>query len=203
VAEVENPKIVLIVACAGLAANILSGTFLGVHEHGHEHGAGNLDLELLVRTAFVSTVVVSCIDQRQTPHQDLGHRHHIKAAEGKKPRWKKLFSHDHSHGPAPSHEHNHGSAPSPEHTDHEDAHSHSHSHEHDHSHGHASHGHHHDLGMQAVLIHLMGDAFNNIGVIISALIIWKTTSENRFYADPAVSMVIGIVLVLTALKLGD
>lgn len=48
----------------------------------------------------------------------------------------------------------------------------------------------------------MGDAFNNIGVIISAVIIWKSTSEDRFYADPAVSMIIGIVLVLTALKLG-
>jgi len=160
--EVDNPKIVLIVACTGLAANIVSGTFLGVHEHAHGHGPGNLDLELL------------------TPHQDLGHRHHVKATEGKKRWWKKLFSL------------------------HEDAHSHSDRHDHSHSHSHAhthARRHDHDLGTKAVLIHLMGDAFNNIGVIISAVIIWKTTSENRFYADPAISMIIGIVLVLTALKL--
>jgi len=48
----------------------------------------------------------------------------------------------------------------------------------------------------------MGDAFNNIGVIIAAVVMWKTEYEGRFYADPAVSMVIGLVLILTALKLG-
>jgi zinc transporter 1 len=65
------------------------------------------------------------------------------------------------------------------------------------------HKHHHDLGIQAVLIHLLGDALNNIGVIIAAAMIWKTNSAERFYADPAMSMVIGIMLILTAWKLSE
>jgi zinc transporter 1 len=49
---------------------------------------------------------------------------------------------------------------------------------------------------------VLGDAFNNLGVIIAAAIIWKTTFPARFYADPAASMGIGLVLILTAIKLG-
>lgn len=61
--------------------------------------------------------------------------------------------------------------------------------------------HHHDLGIKAVLIHLLGDALNNVGVIIAAAVIWKAKLTKRFYADPAMSMVIGIMLILTAWKL--
>ncbi|KAF2868191.1 cation efflux protein [Massariosphaeria phaeospora] len=104
---------------------------------------------------------------------------------------------------------------------------HSHSHDHGHSHSHeesathapspslqnpASHTTHKhlttlppppglDLGMLGVLIHLMGDALNNIGVIIAALIIWLTHSAARFYADPAVSLFIAGMILLTALPL--
>ena len=55
-----------------------------------------------------------------------------------------------------------------------------------------------DLGMMGVLIHVIGDAINNIGVIIAAVIIWQTTSEKRFYADPAVSLFIAIMILLSA-----
>lgn len=59
-----------------------------------------------------------------------------------------------------------------------------------------------DLGMLGVLIHVVGDAANNVGVIISALVIWLTTSPARYYADPAVSMAIAIVILTTSLPLG-
>lgn len=59
-----------------------------------------------------------------------------------------------------------------------------------------------DLGMLGVMIHIVGDAANNIGVIISALVIWLTTSPARYYADPAVSMLIAIVIITTSLPLG-
>jgi Co/Zn/Cd efflux system component len=49
---------------------------------------------------------------------------------------------------------------------------------------------------------VLGDAFNNLGVIIAAAVIWKTTFPARYYADPAASMGIGLVLILTALNLG-
>jgi zinc transporter 1 len=108
------------------------------------------------------------------PHNELGHRHNVKPQ--KKQRWKKVFSHDHGHA----------------HGDH-----------HDHEHGHTNHGNHHDLGTKAVLIHVLGDAFNNLGVIVAAAVIWKAHYPARFYADPATSMGIGIMLILTALKLGQ
>lgn len=103
---------------------------------------------------------------------------------------------------------------------------HEHDHDHDHGHGHghappidveavsptsvhAAHmhivvepkKHRMDLGILAVLIHVVGDAINNIGVIISALIIWFVKSPSRYYADPAVGMWIAIMILITAIPL--
>lgn len=58
-----------------------------------------------------------------------------------------------------------------------------------------------DLGILGVLIHVIGDALNNIGVIISALVIWLTSYDARFYADPGTSMGIAIMILLTSLPL--
>jgi solute carrier family 30 (zinc transporter), member 1 len=55
--------------------------------------------------------------------------------------------------------------------------------------------------MLGVLIHVIGDAINNVGVIISALVIWKAKYEGRFYADPGVSMGIAIMILLSSLPL--
>jgi zinc transporter 1 len=63
-------------------------------------------------------------------------------------------------------------------------------------------GQNHDLGMMAVLMHIAGDAINNIGVIIAAAVIWKANYEGRFYADPAVSMGIAIMITLSGLPVG-
>jgi zinc transporter 1 len=61
---------------------------------------------------------------------------------------------------------------------------------------------HRDYGIAGVLIHITGDAFNNIGVIIAGLVIWKSTSPSRYYADPSVSMAIAIIILLSAVPLG-
>ncbi|KFY67430.1 hypothetical protein V496_01621 [Pseudogymnoascus sp. VKM F-4515 (FW-2607)] len=58
-----------------------------------------------------------------------------------------------------------------------------------------------DLGMMGVLVHLVGDAINNVGVIIAAAVIWQAKYEGRFYADPGVSMGIAIMILLSALPL--
>ncbi|KAI6759497.1 hypothetical protein HG530_010177 [Fusarium avenaceum] len=58
-----------------------------------------------------------------------------------------------------------------------------------------------DLGMMGVLIHVLGDAINNIGVIIAAVIVWKTKGEGRYYADPAVGVFISIMILLSAIPL--
>ncbi|KAK3045002.1 hypothetical protein LTS18_014809, partial [Coniosporium uncinatum] len=50
--------------------------------------------------------------------------------------------------------------------------------------------------MLGVLIHVGGDALNNIGVIISAAIIWfvPSNTDGKYYADPAVSMLIALMI---------
>ena len=108
-------------------------------------------------------------------HEDLGHRHRIRGA---KPSW--WSQHRPSSPRSPS---TLEAGESPPRTESPPR------------------GHHHDLGIQAVLIHILGDALNNVGVIIAAAVIWKASSEKRFYADPAMSLVIGIMLILTAWKL--
>lgn len=58
-----------------------------------------------------------------------------------------------------------------------------------------------DLGLMGVLIHVAGDAANNVGVIIAGAVIWKSSFGARFYADPAVSMVISFMILLSSLPL--
>lgn len=60
-----------------------------------------------------------------------------------------------------------------------------------------------DLGMMGVLVHVIGDAINNVGVIIAAAVIWKAKYEGRFYADPAVSMGISMMILLSSLPLSE
>ncbi|CAG7560206.1 unnamed protein product [Fusarium equiseti] len=58
-----------------------------------------------------------------------------------------------------------------------------------------------DLGMLGVFIHVLGDAINNIGVIIAAVIIWKVEGDGRYYADPTVGVLISIMILLSAIPL--
>ncbi|KAI0489792.1 cation efflux protein [Xylaria cf. heliscus] len=58
-----------------------------------------------------------------------------------------------------------------------------------------------DLGMMGVLVHVLGDALNNVAVIIAALIIWLTNSPTRFYADPGISTVISILIIISSIPL--
>jgi zinc transporter 1 len=57
--------------------------------------------------------------------------------------------------------------------------------------------------MMGVLIHVIGDACNNVGVIIAAAVIWKANYAGRFYADPAVSMGIAIMILISSIPLGS
>lgn len=60
---------------------------------------------------------------------------------------------------------------------------------------------HGDLNMRGVFLHVMGDALGNIGVIATALFIWLTPFWWRFYADPAISLVITVIILLSAIPL--
>lgn len=64
------------------------------------------------------------------------------------------------------------------------------------------HGHSHgDLNMRGIFLHVMGDALGNIGVIATALIIWLTKYSWRFYCDPAISLVITVIILGSAIPL--
>ncbi|KAI1298549.1 cation efflux protein [Xylaria venustula] len=65
-----------------------------------------------------------------------------------------------------------------------------------------SHGHNHaDMGMNAMVLHVLGDALGNVGVIATALVIWLTDWPGRFYADPAVSLFITLIILKSAIPL--
>lgn len=55
--------------------------------------------------------------------------------------------------------------------------------------------------MLGVLVHVIGDAINNIGVIVASLVIWKAEGEQRYYVDPAIGVFIAIMIFLTAIPL--
>ena len=86
-----------------------------------------------------------------------------------------------------------GSAPSHDHS--------SHSREHSHGHGH-SHSHSGSMNMQGILLHVLGDALGNVGVIATGLVILLSSWDYKFYFDPAISLVITVIIFSSALPLG-
>ncbi|KAM0343992.1 hypothetical protein ACHAPU_008050 [Fusarium lateritium] len=56
-----------------------------------------------------------------------------------------------------------------------------------------------DLGMMGVFIHVLGDAINNIGVMVAAAVIWKDEGDGRYYADPAVGVFISLMILISAI----
>lgn len=51
--------------------------------------------------------------------------------------------------------------------------------------------------MRGAFLHVLSDALGSIIVVISALIVWKTEWEYRFYMDPALSIVL-VILILNS-----
>ncbi|CAK9440331.1 uncharacterized protein LODBEIA_P44310 [Lodderomyces beijingensis] len=77
-------------------------------------------------------------------------------------------------------------------------------------HGHSHNSHQHEdakkskrksMNMEGVFLHVLGDALGNVGVIITALVIWKTDYSWRYYADPVTSLVITLIIFNSALPL--
>ncbi|RXW23495.1 hypothetical protein EST38_g2392 [Candolleomyces aberdarensis] len=92
---------------------------------------------------------------------------------------------------SPPHDHDH------EHDAHEPLLPHDHSHSHKHGHGH-SHG---SMNMRALVLHVIGDALGNVGVILTGLIIWKSTWAYKYYCDPIISLIITVIIFSSALPL--
>ena len=67
---------------------------------------------------------------------------------------------------------------------------------HDHGHSHGS------MNMKAILLHVLGDALGNVGVIATGLVIWQTTWSFKYYFDPVISLVITVIIFSSAMPLG-
>lgn len=72
--------------------------------------------------------------------------------------------------------------------------------EHTHSHGHSHAG---SMNMRAILLHVLGDALGNVGVIATGLVIWKSSWSFKYYFDPIISLVITLIIFSSALPLGQ
>ncbi|KAA1468197.1 cation efflux protein [Dentipellis sp. KUC8613] len=68
------------------------------------------------------------------------------------------------------------------------------------SHGHG-HSHSGSMNMKALLLHVLGDALGNVGVIATGLIIWLTSWDFKYFFDPLVSLVITAIIFHSALPL--
>lgn len=62
-----------------------------------------------------------------------------------------------------------------------------------------SHG---NMNMRALVLHVMGDALGNVGVIATGLIIWLSDLSWKSYFDPIISLVITCIIFSSALPLG-
>ena len=76
---------------------------------------------------------------------------------------------------------------------------HEHEDDHGHSHGHSESG---SMNMRALLLHVLGDALGNVGVIATGLIIWLTSWSFKYYCDPIISLIITFIIFSSALPLG-
>ena len=58
------------------------------------------------------------------------------------------------------------------------------------------------MNMKAILLHVLGDALGNVGVIASGLVIWQTTWAFKYYFDPVISLIITLIIFSSAMPLG-
>lgn len=64
-----------------------------------------------------------------------------------------------------------------------------------------THSHGGSMNMRALVLHVLGDALGNVGVIVTGLVIWKTSWSFKYYFDPIISLVITIIIFSSALPL--
>lgn len=53
------------------------------------------------------------------------------------------------------------------------------------------------MNMRGAFLHVLSDALGSIIVVISALVVWKTEWKYRYYMDPALSILL-VILILNS-----
>lgn len=185
---ITNPKLILIVGTAGLLSNGIGLVLF--HEHGHSHshagGAGegegsghshshlhNTDQEPLVGMHTETSRLLQDRDMEASASQVFDYLPDTVVGRFETKAADEASQHSHSHGGI-GHD---GEGEAPKQVKRK------------------------SMNMEGVFLHVMGDALGNVGVIITALIIWKTTYSWRHLADPITSLVITIIIFHNALPL--
>ncbi|CEP22014.1 ZRC1 [Cyberlindnera jadinii] len=176
-AIVTNPKLILYVGSAGLASNIVGLVLF--HEHGHSHGGGG--------HGGHSHSHGHDIDEESTVGALL--------PETVVKRYDERSSLLAGSGSAREEAHSSSSAAVNE------PHSHSHGDSHNDDQDLKPQKKRKSLNMHGVFLHVLGDALGNVGVIVTALFIWKTDYSWKYYADPLVSLLITAIIFSSALPL--
>jgi Co/Zn/Cd efflux system component len=58
------------------------------------------------------------------------------------------------------------------------------------------------MNMRALVLHVLGDALGNVGVIATGLVIWFSDWKYKYYFDPVISLLITVIIFSSALPLG-
>lgn len=202
---ISNPKLILGVGCAGLVSNIVGMALF--HEHGHSHSHGGDAESDYNRIREATAAAIADIDRQHAnshssqeptlssalPENALSHmvdeRSRLLSSSELTSYTPELSSEGHSHGStgrarsssilSETHvQHYHAQPKSGQ-----------------------NHGYKKSLNMEGVFLHVLGDALGNVGVIATALFIWKTRYSWKYYMDPVISLVITAIIFSSALPL--
>lgn len=209
VEEISDPILVLIVGCAGVFVNFIGLTLFYEHGHGHGHShghkekTGSIDListkegdEIYVHPAkarqsillaaknssaflsddqhdndSISIITESAISNDVNENNNLDDDNNN--SNNKEKNSTKSLDNDNNNNLSSSLQ------------------------------GHKEHKEHHhkNLNMNGILLHVLGDFANNLGVIAVALFIHFTNFSWKYYADPIVSIIIAAVILSSAIPL--
>lgn len=203
-----NGFIMLLTAIIGFIFNIVMGTVLAyqgidhnLHHH-HEDEAAHQHQQLEAALKRSNT-----ISPRGKDMEKLGTLKHsltVKIADNKESHKHDTHKHEHS---TSAHEHSHEhilemnkkahgneliSDQSDDHSHNEGPDSHAHSHGHGHAHG-------ENVNLRAALVHVMGDALQNLGVVLAGLIIYFFPEYS--IADPICTYVFSIIVTFTTIRI--
>jgi zinc transporter 2 len=180
------------------------------HSHGHEHKHGHKlsDHSHNNKKQHSDKKKIGVIAE-ENEYEPL-HEHDDKHEHGHDDK----HNHDdhHTHDQEPEHKHDHSEHHKQEHKlkrnnsklSHEEINK-EHSHDRDHEHndnqtGKHSHGHHHgDVNLRAALIHVIGDAIQNLGVVIAGIIIYIWPEYS--IADPICTFIFSIIIIFTTTRI--
>ncbi|KAG1881741.1 cation efflux protein [Suillus tomentosus] len=201
--EISNPRLIVIVGSFGLASNIV-GLFL-FHEHSHDHKTSPTPTRSSSTSQLEQVVNDDVTSPRKIPGRSSSHERSdsyssmyghpiatrasvVQAAQdiaSPSPRTRRLSTSSHVFDERlPLLRSEITEAPSSKSNT---------AHHHGHAHG--------SMNMRALVLHVLGDALGNVGVIATGLVIWLTEWKYKFYFDPIISLVITAIIFSSALPL--